>query len=51
MGRSSQVASHKLPKEYKGKSTAPGGGGRFAMAVDAMEAKGLPESEAKAVAA
>lgn len=41
----------KMPKTYKGKSTKPGGGGRFAKAVDAMEKKGLPASEAKAVAA
>ena len=29
------------PKTYKGKSLAPGGGGQFAKAVDAMTAKGL----------
>ena len=41
----------KRPATYKGKSTKPGGGGRFADAVDAMTKKGLPVSEAKAIAA
>ena len=36
---------------YKGKSMKPGGGGQFQKAVDAMTAKGLPKSEAKAIAA
>lgn len=45
------MVAKKLPNTYKGKSTAPGGGGRFAMEVDAMKAKGMPESEAKAIAA
>lgn len=39
------------PKTYKGKSMKPGGGGQFAKMVDAMKAKGMPMSEAKAVAA
>ena len=39
------------PKTYKGKSMAPGGGGAFAAAVDAMTAKGLPKSAAQAIAA
>ena len=38
-------------KTYKGKSLAPGGGGQFAKAVDAMTKKGLPRSEAQAIAA
>ena len=36
---------------YKGKSMAPGGGGRFAKGKDALEAKGLPASEAGAIMA
>lgn len=41
----------KMPKTYKGKSTRPGGGGQFQMAVDAMMAKGMPMMEAEAIAA
>jgi hypothetical protein len=40
-----------LPKTYKGKSTKPGGGGQFQMAVDAMTKKGMPKAEAQAIAA
>ncbi len=40
-----------LPKTFQGKSTKPGGGGRFAMAVEAMHNKGMPMSEAQAIAA
>lgn len=29
----------KMPKTYEGKSTKPGGGGRFAMMVDALKGK------------
>jgi hypothetical protein len=45
------VAKKPLPKTYKGKSTKPGGGGQFQMAVDAMTKKGMPMMEAKAIAA
>lgn len=38
-------------KTYKGKSMAPGGGGRFAKQVDAIEASGKSEASAKAIAA
>lgn len=38
-------------KTYKGKSMAPGGGGRFAKAVDAIKKKGLSTKQAKAIAA
>lgn len=40
-----------MPKTYKGKSTKPGGGGKFQMAVDTMTKKGLPKQEAQAIAA
>lgn len=39
------------PKTYKGKPTKPGGGGSFAMKVDAMKAKGMSEERASAIAA
>ena len=36
---------------YKGKSTKPGGGGRFAKLVDELRARGYSEKRARAVAA
>lgn len=36
---------------YKGKSMAPGGGGRFAKLEDKLEAQGKSEESAKAIAA
>ncbi len=36
---------------YKGKSMAPGGGGRFAKGVAQMTAKGMPAQEASAIMA
>jgi hypothetical protein len=41
----------KKPATYKGKSTAPGGGGSFQMAVDALVKKGMPLKRAQAIAA
>ncbi len=41
----------KKPATYKGKSTRPGGGGAFAMMVDALMAKGMSQSVAEAIAA
>lgn len=40
-----------VPKTYKGKSTKPGGGGKFAMMVDALKRKGKSVGAAKAIAA
>lgn len=45
------MAKKKMPKTYKGKSTKTGGGGHFAMMVDAMISKGMAKERAKAVAA
>jgi hypothetical protein len=39
------------PKTYKGKSTKPGGGGAFAMMVDALTKKGMSKDRASAIAA
>lgn len=36
---------------YKGKSTAPGGGGRFAKFVSKLKGEGKSEASAKAIAA
>jgi hypothetical protein len=41
----------KMPKTFKGKSTAPGGGGRFAMMESALMKKGMSKDSADAVAA
>lgn len=41
----------KMPKTYKGKSTRPGGGGRFAMMEDALMKKGYSKEKADAIAA
>lgn len=41
----------KKPKTYKGKSTRPGGGGSFAMGVDAMMKKGVSKKMASAIMA
>ncbi len=38
-------------KTYKGKSMAPGGGGRFAKMVGGLEKSGKSEESAKAIAA
>ena len=38
----------KMPAAYKGKSTKPGGGGRFAKLVDELEAKGARNPKAVA---
>jgi hypothetical protein len=40
-----------MPKTYKGKSTKPGGGGHFAMVVDALKKQGKSTPAAKAIAA
>lgn len=40
-----------MKKTYKGKSTKPGGGGRFAKMVDSLERKGNSAESAKAIAA
>ena len=45
------MAKKAMPKTYKGKSTRPGGGGRFARLVDSLERKGMSEERAKAIAA
>jgi len=39
------------PKTYKGKSTKPGGGGRFAKGKDELVAKGYSEESAKKIMA
>lgn len=39
------------PKKYKGKSTKPGGGGKFAMMIDELMMKGMSKEMAKAVVA
>lgn len=39
------------PKTYKGKSTKPGGGGKFMMMTDALMKKGMSKARAKAIAA
>lgn len=44
-------ATKAMPKTYKGKSTAKGGGGHFQMVVDALMKEGMSEERAKAVAA
>lgn len=41
----------KMPKTFQGKSTKPGGGGQFAMAMSAMTKKGMSKQEASAIAA
>ena len=46
-----ETYSKALGKTYEGKSTKPGGGGRFAAMKDKLEAKGESDHEAKAVAA
>lgn len=40
-----------VSKSYKGKSMAPGGGGRFAKGQDALESKGMSKQEAGAIMA
>jgi hypothetical protein len=45
------MPAKKMPKMYKGKSTAPGGGGHFAMVVDALKKSGKSVATAKAIAA
>ncbi|MEW6045003.1 MAG: hypothetical protein AB1609_00740 [Bacillota bacterium] len=40
-----------LAKTYKGKSLAPGGGGRFARMVDKLQAQGKSAESARAIAA
>ena len=50
-GRFDIMIKKKIPKTYKGKSTKPGGGGHFAMVVDALKKKGKSASAAKAIAA
>jgi hypothetical protein len=45
------VAKKALPKTYKGKSTKPGGGGRFAMMKDELMKKGYSEESAEKIAA
>jgi hypothetical protein len=44
-------AAKPKPKVYKGKSTKPGGGGSFQMAVDAMVKKGMNPKMAAGIAA
>jgi hypothetical protein len=45
------AAKKKTPKTYKGKSTKPGGGGKFMMMTDALMKKGMSKMRAKAIAA
>jgi len=45
------MAAKKKAKTYKGKSTRPGGGGRFAKMVDALKRKGKTAAQAKKIAA
>lgn len=40
-----------MAKTYKGKSLAPGGGGRFQQMTDALQRKGMSAESAKAIAA
>lgn len=40
-----------MPKTFAGKSTKPGGGGHFAMVVDAVKKSGKSLEQAKAIAA
>lgn len=40
-----------MAKKYKGKSLAPGGGGKFAKMVDTLKSEGKSEESAKAIAA
>ncbi len=40
-----------MAKSYKGKSLAPGGGGRFAKMVDTLKRRGYSEQSARAIAA
>lgn len=40
-----------MKKTYKGKSTKPGGGGRFAKMVDSLKREGKSTKSAKAIAA
>lgn len=46
-----KASKKKTPKTYKGKSTKPGGGGKFAMMKDKMMREGMDEEMAKATAA
>lgn len=45
------VAKKALPKTYKGKSTKPGGGGRFAKMKDELMQKGYSEESAERITA
>ena len=45
------MPTKKNPKTYKGKSTRPGGGGKFMMMTDALMRKGMTKAKAKAMAA
>lgn len=40
-----------MAQTYKGKSLAPGGGGRFARFVDKLKARGYSDRAARAIAA
>lgn len=46
-----RLASKSQDKTYKGKSLAPGGGGRFARLVDKLKAQGKDQESAEAIAA
>lgn len=45
------MKKEKMPKKVDGKSTKPGGGGRFSKMVDSLEKKGKSADSAKAIAA
>jgi len=49
--KKSKMKPKMKPKTYKGKSTAPGGGGSFQMAVDAMVRQGMDPKKAAGIAA
>lgn len=49
--RQKSAKKKKMPKTFNGKSTRPGGGGRFDMMVEAMSKKGMTRGRASAVAA
>lgn len=46
-----ETVKKEMPKEYKGKSTAKGGGGHFAMVTDAIMKTGKSKEAAQAIAA
>lgn len=51
MARLASKSQKNQDKTYKGKSLAPGGGGRFARLVDKLKAQGKSQKSAEAIAA